>query len=51
MDAFICVEERIWWIIALLEGEYVAIIITMLVMGILLGLLSWEPGLLSRYSL
>lgn len=34
---FICVEERIWWIIALLEGEYVAIIITMLVMGILLG--------------
>ena len=44
MDAFICVEERIWWIIALLEGEYVAIIITMLVMGILLGFVGWGAG-------
>ena len=36
----------------LTEGEYVAIIITMLVMGILLGFVgAGEPGLLSRYSL
>lgn len=30
-------QGRRWWIIGLLEGEYVAIIITMLVMGVLLG--------------
>ncbi len=34
---FICMQGRRWWIIGLLEGEYVAIIITMLVMGVLLG--------------